>query len=167
MCTVEKRRIKGLVFTRNVDVAKATRASIRPKLWTAKSIWNFDASTFRFPEVKLGPHSARTGGKQLMRMVAGKTYFVVHFFLAPYGPHTYKVLLPSNPSRTSPQKREKTRLYTLWKKDMRKRFPQTLFIYYYWEFKKLVIFKEIVRNISASGIRCKIRNGFRCKMRYY
>jgi hypothetical protein len=29
---------------------------------------------------------------------------------------------------------------TLWKKDMRELFPQSLFIYYYGKFKKLVIF---------------------------
>jgi hypothetical protein len=36
-------------------------------------------------------------------------------------------------------------------------FLQNLFIYYYWKFKELVIFHEIVRNISASGFRCKMR----------
>jgi hypothetical protein len=38
-------------------------------------------------------------------------------------------------------------------------FLQNFFMCYYWKFKKLVIFHEIVRNISACG--------FRCKMRYY
>jgi hypothetical protein len=46
-------------------------------------------------------------------------------------------------------------LQSLWKKDMRELFPQNLFIYYYWKFKKLVIVQEIVRNISAVDLGAK------------
>jgi hypothetical protein len=40
-------------------------------------------------------------------------------------------------------------LTALWKKGMQEIFLQNLFIYYYWEFKKLVIFHEIVCNITV------------------
>jgi hypothetical protein len=45
----------------------------------------------------------------------------------------------------------------LWKKGIEENFLLNLFIYYYWKFKKLVIFHEIVRNIPASGCRWKMR----------
>jgi hypothetical protein len=57
----------------------------------------------------------------------------------------------------------------MWEMGMRDLFLQNLFIYYYWKFKKLLIFHEIpvVRKISANGFRCKSNGGFRSKMRYY